>query len=423
MNYLIRGALIYGEAGFLKKDISVKDGVISEIADAISPVADAFVFEFNNCFVFPGLTDVHVHLRQPGFFYKETIKTGTLAAAHGGFTSVCAMPNLDPVPDCAEHLKAQTDIIESDAVVRVYPYGSITVGEKQGELSDMEAIADKVIAFSDDGVGVKSENMMLEAMIKAKSLGKMIVAHCEDTSLLNGGCIHDGEYARRRGITGISSASEWRQVSRDIALVRKTGCAYHVCHVSTRESVDLIRRAKAEGLPVSCETAPHYLTLCDDDLQDDGAFRMNPPIRSKRDRQALIDGIKDGTIDLVATDHAPHTAEEKSKGLRGSLNGIVGLETAFPVLYTKLVKTDVISLERLIELMQVNARRRFGIGTSLEVNQSADLTVFDLNEKYTIDTDSFLSMGKSTPFAGWQVFGKCLLTMVEGKIAYRDEKI
>lgn len=423
MNYLLSGAYVYDGIGFPQKDIFIKDGVVADIAGEIKPASGVPLFQLNNCFVFPGLIDVHVHLREPGFFYKETIKSGTMAAAHGGYTSVCAMPNLDPVPDSAEHLKMQTDIISRDAVVRVYPYGSITVKEMQIEISDMSALAENVVAFSDDGVGVSGEDMMYRAMMTAKGLQKMIVAHCEDLSLIRGKAVHDGEYAHRIGIQGISSESEWRQVERDLSLVRQTGCEYHVCHVSTRESVELIRRAKADGLPVSCETAPHYLTLCDEDMYDEGGFRMNPPLRSAEDKNALIDGIRDGTIEIIATDHAPHSVEEKSMGLMNSLNGIVGLETSFPVLYTKLVKTEVITLEKLIELLHVNPSKRFKIGSPLKIGERADLTVFDLDTEYEIDPADFLSKGRSTPFEGWKVFGKCLLTMSGGKIAYKDETL
>ena len=414
MNCYICGASVYTENGFEKVNLSVRNGLIADIFSNEPSANGSLVFYVNNCFVFPGLIDVHVHLREPGFFYKETIKSGTLAAAAGGFSAVCAMPNLDPVPDCAENLKVQTDIIKKDARVKVYPYGSITVGEKQEKLSAMESIAGDVIAFSDDGVGVKTAELMEQAMLKAKSLGKMIVAHCEDISLTNGGFIHDGGYARKNGFTGNPSESEWKQVERDLALVEKTGCKYHVCHVSTNESVELIRRAKSKGLDVSCETAPHYLVLCDDDLKDEGRFRMNPPIRGAEDRQALIEGIKDGTIDMIATDHAPHSAEEKSGTLTESLNGIVGLEIAFPILYTKLVKTGEISLEKLLELMQVNPSKRFGIGAPIRVGSPADLTVFDLEKEFTVEPERFLSKGRATPFAGDSVFGKCLLTMVDG---------
>ena len=421
MNYLITNANVFYDDRFVRKNVLVENGVIADISSVLPPVTSGVtIFDFNNLFIFPGLIDVHVHLREPGFFYKETIKSGTMAAARGGFTGVCSMPNLNPVPDCEESLRAQTEIIERDALVHVYPYGSITAGEKQKKLSDMEAIAEKVVAFSDDGVGVQSGEMMREAMIKAKSLGKAIVAHCEVNELLGGTAIHDGQYARKIGHRGISSESEWKEVWRDIELSRETGCSLHICHISTKESVELVRKAKADGLSVTCETAPHYLTLCDRDLKDDGAFRMNPPLRDESDRAALVEGIKDGTIDMIATDHAPHSAEEKGRGLLGSLNGIVGLETAFPVLYTSLVKTGVISLERLLELMHTNPSRRFKIGNPLEVGAPADLTVFDLNTQYEIKTSDFLSMGKSSPFAGNSVYGKCKLTMVGGKIAWQE---
>ena len=365
---------------------------------------------------------VHVHLREPGFSYKETIATGTRAAARGGYTAVCPMPNLKPVPDSLENLKPELDAIEKDGVIHVHPYGAITVGEKGEILADLEAMAPYVVAFSDDGKGVQWDEKMKEAMTRAKALGKVIVAHCEDETLLNGGYIHDGDYARAHGHKGNVSASEWKQVERDLELVRETGCAYHVCHVSTKETVDLIRKAKAEGLDVTCETGPHYLVMNDSMLQEDGRFKMNPPIRSEEDRRALLAGLLDGTVDMIATDHAPHSAEEKSRGLEKSLFGVVGLETAFPVLYTELVKTGVLTLDRLIDAMVTRPARRFGIGTPvLKEGAPADLTVFDLNESYKIDPADFLSMGRATPFAGRTVFGKCMLTLCGGEIAWQAE--
>ena len=423
MGFLISGGLVYNGSGFSKSDILVEGGLISKIRPHGSVNNADTVFSFNNCFIFPGLIDVHVHLREPGYFYKETIKTGTRAAAHGGFTTVCTMPNLKPVPDSPENLMVQQRIIDTDACIRVRPLGSITVGQGQKSLSAMEELAPYVVGFSDDGVGVADEEMMAQAMLRAKALGKIIVAHCEDSSLVKGGCIHQGDYAKHMGLPGNPSESEWRQVERDLRLVEQTGCHYHVCHVSTKESVELIRKAKAKGLPVSCETAPHYLTLSDSDLQDDGRFRMNPPIRGQEDRAALIQGVVDGTIDMIATDHAPHSEDEKSGGLLHSLNGIVGLETAFPVVYTGLVKAGLISLQRLVELMHTAPRQRFGIGFPLEEGQPADLTVFDLNREYTVDSGDFLSMGKASPFLGQKVFGKCLLTVADGKIVWKDTEI
>lgn len=365
--------------------------------------------------IVPGLCDVHVHFREPGFSYKETIASGSAAAAHGGYTAVCTMPNLDPVPDSAEHLQVQLDAIERGAAIKVLPYGAITVGEKGERLADMEAISDKVCAFSDDGKGVQNDEMMREAMTAAKRLGKIIAAHCEDNSLLFGGYIHDGEYAKAHGHRGISSASEYKQIERDLRLAEETGCAYHVCHISTKESVELIRQAKAHGVNVTCETAPHYLVLCDEDMQEDGRFKMNPPLRSREDKEALIEGIKDGTIDMIATDHAPHSAEEKGRGLEKSLMGIVGLETAFPVLYTELVTKNIITLDRLVELMSFKPKERFGIDTN------NDFAVFDISEAYRIDPKDFLSMGRATPFAGREVFGKCLLTVHNEKVVYKAE--
>lgn len=373
----------------------------------------ASVYNSSQYMIFPGFCDVHVHLRQPGFSYKETIKSGTQASAHGGYTTVFSMPNLKPVPDSAEHLKEQLDIIKKDAVINVLPYGAITVGQNGEELSDMEGMAKDVIAFSDDGRGVQSEEMMKEAMLRAKALGKIIVAHCEDNSLLHGGYIHDGVYASEHSHRGICSESEWKPIKRDLELCRQTGCAYHVCHISCKESVELIRQAKAQGIDVTCETGPHYLILTDEDLKEDGRFKMNPPLRSKEDRQALIEGVLDGTIDMIATDHAPHSQEEKSRGLEKSAFGIVGIETAFQLLYTHLVKKNIISLERLVELLAVNPRKRFG----LEYDNS--FTVWDLDKKTVINPSDFLSMGKATPFEGEEVFGECELTVCNGKTAYK----
>ncbi len=368
-----------------------------------------------NYIIVPGLCDVHVHFREPGFSYKETIASGSAAAAHGGYTAVCTMPNLDPVPDSAEHLQVQLDAIKRGAAIKVLPYGAITVGEKGEKLADMEAMSDKVCAFSDDGKGVQNDEMMREAMTAAKRLGKIIAAHCEDNSLLFDGYIHDGEYARMHGHRGISSASEYKQIERDLRLAEETGCAYHICHISTKESVELIRQAKARGVNVTCETAPHYLVLCDEDMQEDGRFKMNPPLRSREDKKALIEGIKDGTIDMIATDHAPHSAKEKGRGLEKSLMGVVGLETAFPVLYTELVKKNIITLDRLVELMSFKPKERFGIDTE------NDFAVFDISEAYKIDPENFLSMGRATPFAGREVFGRCLLTVHNGKVVYKAE--
>ena len=373
------------------------------------------IISFDGMYIFPGFADVHVHLREPGFSYKETIKSGTLASAHGGYTAVCSMPNLNPVPDSTENLRQQLDIIEKDACIHVYPYGSITVGQMGEKLSDMEGMAKDVIAFSDDGRGVQSDEMMGQAMLKAKALGKMIVAHCEVNDLLKGGYIHDGEYAKSNGHRGICSESEWRQIERDLKLVEKTGCSYHVCHISTKESVEIIRQAKAKGIDVTCETGPHYLILDDSDLQEHGRFKMNPPLRSKEDRLALIEGIKDGTIDMIATDHAPHSAEEKGRGLEKSMMGVVGIETAFPLMYTYFVETGVITLEKLIELMSINPRKRFGIGGGTDEGQSADFTVVNLDEEYTINSDEFYSMGKATPFEGYKVKGRIVHTYIGGE--------
>ena len=372
---------------------------------ALSPVLDEY-------FIFPGFCDVHVHFREPGFFYKESIKTGSNSAARGGYTAVCTMPNLKPVPDSVENIKIQTQIIESDACINVYPYGSITVGQKGEVLSDMDGLCDYAIAFSDDGRGVQLDEMMEKAMLKAKALGKTIVAHCEVNALLKGGYIHDGEYAKTHNHKGICSASEYEQIARDLQLVKKTGCAYHVCHISTKESVDLIRKAKADGLDVTCETAPHYLVFDDSDLKEDGKWKMNPPLRAREDKLALIEGIKDGTIDMIATDHAPHSAEEKSRGLSGSAFGIVGLETAFAVCYTHLVKKGVITLEKLIDLLAIAPRKRFNIPLG------EDFSVWALDSEFTVNPEEFQSKGRATPFDGEKLYGVNLLTVCNGKVVY-----
>ncbi len=364
--------------------------------------------------VFPGFCDVHVHFREPGFSYKETIRTGTLAAARGGYTAVCTMPNLKPVPDTASHLAEQLEIIRRDACVTVRPYGAITQGELGETLANLEAMAKDVVGYSDDGRGVQSEEQMLAAMERAKALGKPIVAHCEVNALLRGGYIHDGEYAARYGHRGICSESEWRQIERDLRLAKQTGCKYHVCHISTRESVALIRQAKAEGVDVTCETGPHYLVMDDSQLQENGWFKMNPPIRGKKDREALLEGVLDGTIDMIATDHAPHSLEEKSRGLEKSAFGIVGLETAFPVLYTYLVRTGILSWDRLRQLLVDAPRQRFGIP------MDNSYSVWDLEALETVDPEQFLSMGRATPFVGRQLYGKCVLTVSGGKIVYRN---
>lgn len=417
MKYLFKNAYLYNIG---RADIAVENGVISQIASSISPDDGDIIFDLNNLHIFPGFADVHVHLREPGFSYKGTIASGSKACAAGGFTHVCSMPNLNPVPDSVDNLNKQLDIIDKDAVINVFPFGSITKGQMGEELSDIEAMQDKVIGYSDDGRGVQSEDMMREAMQKAASAGKIISAHCEDNSLLRGGYIHDGEYCAANGHMGICSESEWGPIARDIELVKETGVKYHVCHISAKESVDIIRKAKAEGVDITCETAPHYLVFADTDLKDEGRFKMNPPIRSAEDRAALIEGLLDGTIDMIATDHAPHSKEEKSGGLKGSLNGIVGIETSFPVMYTHFVREGVVSLDKLISLMSVNPSSRFGFDTALEVGTKANFTVFDLEESYIVSGESFLSMGKSSPFEGMRVWGKCCLTVADGNIAYNN---
>lgn len=424
MKYILPNVNLFVHNKFVKASVFIVNGIISKITtNKFSASGENILFNLEGCFVFPGFLDVHVHLREPGFFCKETIETGTKAAARGGYTTVCSMPNLSPAPDSRDNLNIQLEIIRNNACIEVIPYGTITLGENGKELTDYESLANDVCGFSDDGRGVQNNQIMKEAMIKVSQTGKILAAHCEDESLIKGGYIHAGNYALKNNHKGISSESEWKQVERDLELVRETGCKYHVCHVSTKETVDLIRKAKLEGLDVSCETAPHYLVMNDEMLKDEGRFKMNPPIRSELDRLALIIGIKDGTIDMIATDHAPHTREEKSKGLRNSSMGIVGLETAFPLLYTELVKKDLISLEKLIALLHGNPRKRFNIGTPLMVGQVANFTVFDLEKNYRINSENFLSMGKATPFENKEVYGECILTMASGQIAFQNKNL
>lgn len=421
MTLILKGGNVYINGTLCPLDILVEDSIIKEIAENIDDNG-AEIIDVRGLAVFPGFSDVHVHLREPGFLSKETIKSGTLAAARGGYANVCSMPNLNPCPDTLEHLRVQLDAIEKDALVNVIPYGTITMGEKGEELSEMDAMAPYIAAFSDDGRGVQSDDMMRAAMKKAKALGKLIAAHCEDNSLLRGGYIHDGEYAAAHGHRGICSESEWAQVARDIELVRETGVSYHVCHISTKETVELIRNAKKEGLSVTCETGPHYLTMTDADLQEDGRFKMNPPIRSEEDRQALLAGLLDGTIDMIATDHAPHTAEEKGRGLEKSLMGVVGLETAFPVLYTDLVKTGIAPLSVIINAMSTAPAKRFGLeGGEIKVGEKANFCVFDLEKEYIINSAEFLSMGKATPFEGKKVFGRSKMNIIGGIKVWQEK--
>lgn len=421
MTLLIKNALTYIDKTFKKSDVLIKDGRIHSLAVSIlSESVDRVVDAQDKYFLIPGFVDVHTHLREPGFSYKETIKTGSMAGAKAGYTDLCTMPNLNPAPDNAEHLKAQTDIIGCDAVIHVLPFGTITKERKGvGEVIDFESIADRVAGFSDDGTGVQNEELMKQAMTKCAKLGKIISAHCEVNDLLKGGYIHDGAYAKTHNHKGICSESEWAQIERDCRLAEETGCQYHVCHISTKESVDIIRKAKARGVRVTCETGPHYLTMCDEDLQEDGRFKMNPPLRAAQDKQALIEGVLDGTIDVIATDHAPHSEEEKSKGLEKSAMGVVGLETAFAVLNTKLVKTGTITLEKLVEMMSVRPREIFGIdGGEIKEGAVANLALLDVDKEWVVNPDSFVTMGRATPFEGWKLQGENLLTIYRGEIVY-----
>ena len=417
--FVIRGCEIYLGGAFVPAELEVRGGVVTALGGGIVPGEGASVYNFKNCIVVPGLADVHVHLREPGFSYKETVASGTRAAARSGYSALCAMPNLSPVPEDAATLAQELDIIRRDAVIDVLPYGAITRGQRGEQLADMSAMSPNVCGFSDDGRGVQSRELMRAAMLEAKRLGKPIAAHCEDNSLLRGGYIHAGEYAKAHGHRGICSESEWGPIARDIELLRETGCAYHVCHISTAESAALIRSAKAEGLDITCETAPHYLLLSDSDLQEDGRFKMNPPLRSERDRLALIEALRDGTIDMLATDHAPHSAEEKSRGLAGSAFGITGLETAFPLLWTGLVEPGIITRERLVELMSTAPARRFGIESGIELGGPATFAVFETETTYRIDPERFASKGRATPFAGREVRGRCVLNIVRGREVWR----
>ncbi len=422
MRTIYQNAQVYrtDNKNFGRYDLAVENGIITELADRIEPNGGDETINLKGYTLLPGLVDIHVHLRVPGNPEKETIETGTRAAARGGYTTICPMPNLNPAPDSSETLSIQEELIQQEAVVKVLPYGCITLGQKgRGSLVDFDSIKDRVFAFSDDGRGVQGAEQMKEAMEHCAKLGKAVVAHCEVEDLIEGGYIHDGEYCTAHNHKGICSESEWLQVARDIELSRQTGCQYHICHISTKESVALLRQAKAEGLKVTGETAPHYLLLTDMDLEEDGRFKMNPPIRSKADQEALIKGVMDGTIDCIATDHAPHTAEEKGRGLAKSNMGIVGLETAFPLMYTNFVKAGRMTFEHLVEVMANRPRELFGLGGGTEVGKSADFTVIDLNASYKIDPETFLSKGRATPFIGWEVYGKTILTVVDGKVVYQ----
>ncbi len=420
MTILIKGALCYIGDGFEKLDVLIKDSKINTLATSISVDGADVVFNAQDKYLVPGFVDVHVHLREPGFSYKETIQTGTMSAAAGGYTAVCAMPNIHPVPDSVDHIKAETDIINRDALINVYPYASITKGRKGGgALVDFNSLKDIAVGFSDDGTGIQKAEDMKLAMQECAKLGKIISAHCEVNDLLNGGYIHDGEYCRQHHHKGICSASEYEQIARDCKLAEETGVHYHVCHISTKESVEIIRNAKKKGIHVTCETGPHYLTMCDKDLQEDGRFKMNPPLRSEEDKNALIEGLVDGTIDVIATDHAPHSADEKSKGLEKSAMGVVGLETSFGVLYTKLVKSGILSLEKLIELMSIRPREIFSLnGGKIAEGEIADLALLDLNQEWIVHPDDFKSMGRATPFKDWKLVGKNILTICKGEIVY-----
>lgn len=418
VSILISGAKVWIDGAFVQRDVLVEDGRVVEISDHILPREEIRVVDGTGKKLLPGLVDMHVHLREPGFSYKETIATGTRASARGGFTTVCPMPNLNPAPDSLEHLQEQLDIIERDAVIDVLPYATITTSRKGDECVDFEALAPYVAGFSDDGTGVQSEEVMRQAMHGIAPTGKLIAAHCEVESLLEGGYIHKGEWAAEHGHKGICSESEWAEVERDILLAEESGCRLHICHISTKESVALIREAKRRGVKVTCETAPHYLALCDEDMREEGRFKMNPPLRSRRDMEALRQGVVDGTIDVIATDHAPHSAEEKARGLKDSAMGVVGIETSLATVYTYMVGGGLISLEKLVEIMAINPREILGIGGGIKRGEPIDAVLVDFRSEFNVDTDEFLSMGKSTPLAGMRLRGEVLMTLCRGKIAY-----
>ena len=419
---LLKGGTVVSESVSRKADVLVADGKIAAIGEMLTADAETEVFDAEGCIVTYGLADVHVHLREPGYSAKETITTGTRASARGGVTTVCSMPNLQPAPDAPETIAVEQQMIDEQAVIEVLPFVTISSHRAGRELADIEALRPLSVGYSDDGNGIQTEPLMREAMKRIAAVDGIIAAHCEDDSLLHAGYIHDGEYARTHGHKGICSESEWGPIKRDVVLAEEEGCRYHVCHISTKESVEIIREAKQKCAHISCETAPHYLVLCDADLKEEGRFKMNPPLRAAEDKAALIEGIKDGTIEVIATDHAPHTAEEKSRGLKGSMMGIVGIETSFAICYTHLVRKGVITIEKLIALMSENPRRIFRLGGAMQVGERADIAVFDITKPYTIDTAEFLSMGKATPFEGEEVYGRCMLTLFGGEKVWIENK-
>ena len=419
---LLKGGTVVADGVSRKVDVLVADGVITAIGESLAADADTELFDAEGCIVCYGLADVHVHLREPGYSTKETITTGTRAAAHGGVTTVCSMPNLQPAPDAPETIAVEQQMINEQAVIKVLPFATISSKRAGRELADIEALRPLSVGYSDDGNGIQTEPLMREAMKRIAAVDGIIAAHCEDDSLLHAGYIHDGDYARKHGHKGICSESEWGPIKRDVKLAEQEGCRYHVCHISTKESVEIIREAKQKCNHISCETAPHYLILCDADLQEDGRFKMNPPLRAAEDRAALIEGIKDGTIEVIATDHAPHTAEEKSRGLKGSMMGIVGIESSFALCYTHLVRTGVITIEKLVALMSENPRRIFRLGGAMRVGERADIAVFETVKPYKIDSNEFLSMGKATPFEGEEVYGRCILTLFGGEKVWNENK-
>ena len=419
---LLKGGTVVAEGVSRKADVLVADGKIAAIGESLTSDAQTEIFDAEGCIVTYGLADVHVHLREPGYSAKETITTGTRAAARGGVTTVCSMPNLQPAPDAPETIAVEQQMIDEQAVIEVLPLATISSKRAGRELADIEALRPLSVAYSDDGNGIQTEPLMREAMKRIAAVDGIVAAHCEDDSLLHAGYIHDGKYAREHGHKGICSESEWGPIKRDVALAEQEGCRYHVCHISTKESVEIIREAKQKCAHISCETAPHYLVLCDENLQEDGRFKMNPPLRAAEDKAALIEGIKDGTIEVIATDHAPHTAEEKSRGLKGSMMGIVGIETSFAVCYTHLVRKGVITIEKLIALMSENPRRIFRLGGAMRVGERADIAVYNVTEPYKIDSSEFLSMGKATPFEGEEVYGRCMLTLFGGKKVWIENK-
>jgi dihydroorotase len=426
MKLLIKNGNILCHNGEMQTvDIRIEEGKIAEIGKHLKASGET-IMNADGKLVAPGFIDVHVHLREPGGEQKETIETGTLAAARGGFTTICAMPNTKPVPDTVEHLKNLKERIKENAHVRVLPYASITVKEAGQELTDFESLQKEgAFAFTDDGAGVQNAGIMLKAMKKAAALQASVVAHCEDNTLVFGGVVHDGVFAKTHNIQGIPSVCEAVHIARDVLLAEAAGCHYHVCHISTKESVRTVRDAKKAGIHVTAEVTPHHLLLTEEDIPGlDANYKMNPPLRSKEDREALINGLLDGTIDCIATDHAPHTIEDKQAGIYKAPFGIVGLETAFPLLYSRFVQTGIFTLKKLVDWMTIKPAEIFKLPYGrLEEGAAADLVIIDLNLEKEIVPQHFASKGRNTPFGGWKCKGWPIATFVNGKLVWQEGRV